>query len=326
MYNPKVSLPVTSIDISSSNSPPTACASAGAPSMRKVLSVLTIAAARSACSLADAALFVAFSSAFTAVVLLASAASALAAALVSDALAAEASEAALLSEVFAALAELAAALWLLAAAFWLDAAALALFAAALWLLAAALALLVAFSSRALIRACAAFKSCSVGMRVTASRMMPHRASSSRVSVMLPAVIAVLPAGRVTSARQRSYTVAVREMAGAVGWVSGVPCRMSRELFRLAASNRRTMRSMRQGEGQGLRLPHDDAVPLEPRGPDPALPGAHGHFDAACGRDRKVLLGAVHAGGAGGVVACCVAGVVVDAVEGIGRDCAQNIPP
>ena len=55
---------------------------------------------------------------------------------------------------------------------------------------------------------------------------------------------VLPAGRVTSARQRSYTVAVREMAGAVGWVSGVPCRMSSELFRLAASNRRTMRSMR----------------------------------------------------------------------------------
>ena len=74
------------------------------------------------------------------------------------------------------------------------------------------------------------------MPVTPSRMMPHTSSSVRVSVMSAEVTAGLPAVRWISARHRSYTSAVRVMAGAAGLdESGVPSSTIRLVLRAAAS-------------------------------------------------------------------------------------------
>ena len=85
-------------------------------------------------------------------------------------------------------------------------------------------------------------------------------------------------------------------------------------------------AVRKGKGQGLGLPHDDAVALKPGGVYPAHARADGHGQAARRGDGEILLAAVHARRAGGGVPGSVGGVVVDAVEGVSNDVAQNNPP
>ena len=86
----------------------------------------------------------------------------------------------------------------------------------------------------------------MGMPVTPSRISPQRASSARVSVICPAEMLVDPPGRVICARHRSYTRALRVSSGGV-LVPTAPCSTWMRLPRVAASKRRTTRSMRPRE-------------------------------------------------------------------------------
>ena len=78
-------------------------------------------------------------------------------------------------------------------------------------------------------------------------------------------------------------------------------------------------AVREGQREGLGLPQGDALAGKATDVHPRPARADGDGGAAIlgHRDRKILLGAEHAGSAGGEVGRCVLGIVGDAAQRVG---------